>query len=219
MAGLDVAGRVYPLPYLPESTRIIVTTGARLFPNGVSSVGTRARFTGGHMSEYIHLLVRHLRSSKVALSTTALSNGTVFAVNKPNGKQREVWHRGVMSEHAIMPPKPPLQITPSSLVHLETVADTLFYVSKNDRTSFFDLLFLPLDLSKYMGRPRVKLHELLEIGGMTAEEVYAPARRTRYLENGFYPCESDLGDGLRLVVLFGSVGYGRLLYERRFKLQ
>ena len=151
--GLNSSGQVDPLPYLDNAVRTIVTSGARLFPNGVASVGTKARFTAGPRAEYIRLLIRYLRSSKVGLTTRALSNGTVFAVSKTNGHQREVWHGGPISAQALSPPKPPLQITPSSLVHLETAAGLPFYVSKKDGTSFFDQLALPPDLGQYMGRP------------------------------------------------------------------
>ena len=169
--GLRKAGLVDPLPFLGKSMRDVVSSAAQMFPDGVNAEISEATFTAGKRADYLTLLVRHLRSGKVALCTNAVAAGSVFVVGKPNGKQREVWHGGRISEAARRPPKPPHLITPTALTHLETSKAEPFYIAKKDGSCFFDQLQLPPDLRKYMGRPPVRLDELLGLDGLTLSEL------------------------------------------------
>ena len=171
--GLDKAGLVDPSPFLSERARKISRSAQNMFPDGINAVGSDASFTAGKRSAYLQLLVRHLRSGKVGLTAHAHASGSVFAVGKSGGRHREVWHGGDVSVAACRPPKPPHQIIPSALVHLETDRAHPFYVAKKDGTCFFDQLSLPKDLCRYMGRPRVHLNELLGVDGMTSAELHS----------------------------------------------
>ena len=91
-----------------------------MFPNGVTDASGLSVFRGGARTEYLRLLVRQLRSSKVALALRPAASGTTFAVaKKQSDRQREVWHGGIISELAVKPPHPPLLADPAGLVHLE----------------------------------------------------------------------------------------------------
>jgi hypothetical protein len=117
------------------------------------------------------LLVRHLRSEKVQLSTRAVANAPVFAVGKSGGKQREIWNGNVISGLAVSPPRPPLLVSPSALVHLEAHPNAPIWVAKKDGSCYFDQLSLEPNLRESMGRPQIRISELVGIDGLTLGEI------------------------------------------------
>ena len=170
--GLVKCGLVDPLHFVGDDVQGTVTTPNQMFPIGVKSVGLHATVGKGDRHEYIRLLVKHLRTGKVRLSGTAVANASVFVVGMAGGaKQREILSGNVISALAKPPPKPPLLVSPSALVHLETVETAPFWLAKKDGTCFFDQLRLDPSLQDYMGRPQVRLSELVGVDGMTASEA------------------------------------------------
>ena len=55
-----------------------------------------------------------------------------------------------------------LQATPAALANLEASADRPVFMSSRDGKVFFDQLRVPLSLSAYLGRPAIRLCDLLE---------------------------------------------------------
>ena len=162
---LDACGTMDPNACLAPEEAAIVCDAERMFPNGVGEVSRAVTFRGGPRSEYINLLQRQLRARKVGLVKQANAIGGTFAVGKKAlGRQREVWDGSELSQAAVPPPKPPLQADPASLVHMECSQDRPLWLSQRDAEVWFDQLKLPVQLSPYMGRPRVAVKELLQIG-------------------------------------------------------
>ena len=127
---LERSGNVDPLPSLKPDERDVISSPSLLFPNppdGMSSFGSVNREDA---AEYAKLVGRQLRSRKVVLSDQAAAGGTVFAVGKPSGAQREVWHGTRVSEAAIRPPKPPRLVSPTALLNLEVPIGSKYLVSK-----------------------------------------------------------------------------------------
>ena len=88
--GLKKAGLFVPSSFLLERARKIIRSAQNMFPDGIDAVGNDASFTAGKRSAYLQLLVRYLRSGKVGLSTRAHASGSVFAVGKSGGEQRDL---------------------------------------------------------------------------------------------------------------------------------
>ena len=137
-------------------------------PPGLSSIG---QFSSGSRDEFVALIVRQLRCGQVTLTGSPRAGGTVLAVGKPGGnRQRAVWHGRRVSQAAILPPKPPLLVSPSALLHLRASVDEPIRVSKRDAACWFDQLALPSSLRKWMARPSVGLGELMR-AGLTRQEL------------------------------------------------
>ena len=169
---LPHAGLVDPLPFLPCEAKDILTDPEKLFPNGVEMNKRQSKFTGGDRSEYVKLVVRHLEAGQCGLQRDIVSSASVFAVAK-SGKQaqRAIWNGQQLSTCAVPPPKPPKLVSPTALVRLEASRERPIWTSKKDGSCFFDQLQLPMQLRSFMGRPSVKIAELIEIGGLTYEQV------------------------------------------------
>jgi hypothetical protein len=101
-----------------------------------------------------------------------VAKGSVFAAGK-TGKDRlrEIWDGGRLSAEARPPPKPPWLISPTSLAHLEATPTRPIWLSKKDGSCFFDQLMLPAQLCNFMGRPEVRVDELIGVEAMTLEEI------------------------------------------------
>jgi hypothetical protein len=170
---LELAGCVDTMPFLSEQAARVVRDPGRMFPNGVESC-KKVTFTGGKRLEYVKLIARHLRNKQCGLRAHVSANASVFAVSKAGkNKQRVVWNGSVLSSCAVLPPKPPLLISPTSLAHLEANSCHPIWVSKKDGSCFFDQLALLEQLQEYMGRPSVTVTELMKIGCFSREEVLA----------------------------------------------
>ena len=161
------------MPSLDASAINVINDPARMFPTGVGSASAASKFRAGPRIEYLHLLVRQIRSQKVGLTMHAYASGSTFAIGKKTaGRQREVWHGGVISERAEKPPRPPLLADPAGLIHLECSRHAPLWMSQRDAQVWFDQLRLPPHLAKYMGRPPVEVRELLSLG-MDLSELQA----------------------------------------------
>jgi hypothetical protein len=111
------------------------------------------RFSGTDRSEYVKVTLRGLQSGKLRLKTNVSAGGSVFAVGKPSGGQREVWHGRYVSSVAPVPPKPRHQPTPACLLDLEAGPTRPLYFSKRDAVSYFDSLSAPECVREWFGRP------------------------------------------------------------------
>ena len=91
--------------------------------------------------------------------------GSVFAVAKPSGGLRDVWHGSYVSSVAPPPLKPRHRPTPACLLDLEAGPARPLYFSKRDAVSYFDCLCAPDCVRDWFGRPPVLVKELLEVFG------------------------------------------------------
>ena len=171
---LPQAGVCDPIPCMPESVQKILTNESAMFGGAHEGLSVFAGVASEDKAEYIKLVVRHLRAGQLGLAVHVKGGGTVIAVGKPGGKrQRAVWHGRRVSAAARPPPKPRHLASPTALTYLECRPGKQLRCSKRDASCWFDQLRLPSELRRWMGRPRVSLHELLHTGGMTVEEVKA----------------------------------------------
>ena len=105
---------VHVVPHLDPEARVIVES-----PNGPAvqtNEGLR-RFTqiGKHdRSFYLQLVRRQLECEKVRLKHDIDGGGTVFAVGKKHGRQREVRHGPKLSQASLLPPRPPCLAGPET---------------------------------------------------------------------------------------------------------
>ena len=172
---LDHSGLVDPSPDLAPDARAIVSDPAKLFPQ--ADAASLALFPGvrdSDRSEYIKLVVRQLRSGKVRLWSRIRGGGTVFGVGKKDSaKLREVWHGSKVSAAAVRPPVPPHLASPTALLDLEATTARPVHLSKRDARCLFDQLRIGEALQPYMGRPPVRVRELLSVGGLSRRELAA----------------------------------------------
>ena len=168
---LPKSGCVDPSPSLRPSERDIISSSNLLFPDppdGMSSFGNVHR---EDVAQYARLVGRQLRSGKVVLSDYAAAGGTVFAVGKPSGAQREVWHGTRVSEAAVLPPKPPRLVSPTALFALRIPSGGRVLVSKRDARCYFDQLRLHSSIRHWFGRLKLKLDDLARHGGFSVDEL------------------------------------------------
>ena len=97
----------------------------------------------------------------------------VFPVGRKNGRCREVWNGHDLSEASAKPPLPPLLASPTALTNIETTIDTKLFVTKRDMRVYFDQLTLLDRLRPYVGRPPVRLRDLLLHGNISSEDLFA----------------------------------------------
>ena len=76
-----------------------------------------------------------------------------------------------MSEAATLPPAPPHLASPTALLDLEASVKSPVHLSKRDARCLFDQLHLDEALQPWMGRPPVRVRELLSVGGVTWAEL------------------------------------------------
>ena len=169
--GLPECGLVDPQPFLRSSDRDATNDPRLMFPHGLQGVPQKASFRAGNVDEYIRLTVSHLRSKKVGLMTKALAAATVFCVPKSGNRLREVYNGTAISGVSRAPPLPPLLASPTAMGHVEVAVGESVWLSKLDGEAFFDQLKLPPPLVPYMGRPAVRVRDLITVGGMSLPEV------------------------------------------------
>ena len=170
---LDHSGNVDPLPALDAYSRDILCTPDALFESVHEGMQAYGNVNREDMAEYAKLVSRQLRSTKIVLSDSACAGGTVFAVGKPTGAQREVWHGTQVSQAAKRPPKPPRLVSPTALLSLEVGLKSKLLVSKRDAKCYFDQLRLPCPLRPWFGRPKLRVDMLCKYGGFTIDDLSA----------------------------------------------
>ena len=89
--------------------------------------------------------------------------GSVFAVSRLSGGQREVWHGRYVSSVAPSPPKPRHHPTLACLLDLEAGPSRPLYFSKRDAVSYSDCLSAPECVRERFGRPSILAQEFLSI--------------------------------------------------------
>ena len=139
------------------------------------------RFSGSSRAEYVSVTWRGLRSGKLRLKQVVSGGGIVFAVTKPSGGQREVWHGRYVSSLAPVPPKPRHQPTPSCLLDFEAGSSNPLFFSKRDAVSYFDCLTAPGSVRSWFARPSVTAGELadqLELSSLGAVHEWPLCRST-----------------------------------------
>ena len=196
------AGSCDPLPLLPEHIVDQICSDDALFPDVPKGLHKFSEFRAGERLEYVRLVVAQLRCGKTVLADHVRGGGTVFAVAKGDGsRQREVWHGARVSAAAICPPRPRHLASPSAFKAFDLDHGRSLRVTKRDGRCFFDQLLLPSSLCPYMGRPSVRIAELIA-EGMSHEEIISFSSRDRprtWRAMAFIPC---LGNGLLLVKLY-----------------
>ena len=160
------------MAYVSTDLREEISDNGGLFRDVTKHRSAVPRFTGADRSQYTLVTWRGIETGKLRLRTSVEGGGSVFAVTKPSGGQREVWHGRYVSSLAMVPPKPLHQPTPTCLLDLEVSADCPMYFSKRDAVSYFDCLAAPECTRQWFGRPALRLGELLEVvGGLTLESL------------------------------------------------
>ena len=89
---LDTSAMVDLLPALSKQHRAVVSSEKLIFPNPPQGMDSNGSVNREDVSVYVKLVGWQLRSNKVMLFDSASARGRVFAVGKPTGAQREVWH-------------------------------------------------------------------------------------------------------------------------------
>ena len=158
--------------YLSQPLRATILQDRGLFRDVGAHRNSVPRFTGIDRSQYALVTWSGLDIGKLRLRTNVQAGGTVFAVPKPSGAQREVWHGRYVSSLAPTPPKPSHQPTPACLLDLEVSKENPMYFSKRDAVSYFDCLAAPAYMREWFGRPALRIGELLDaVDGLTLEAL------------------------------------------------
>ena len=135
--------------HVMESLRDQILHDGGLFRDVQRHRSAVPRFTGTNRVEYDLVTWRALRSGTLRLKSEVSGGGTIFAVPKPSGGQREVWHGRYISSLARTPPKPRHQPTPACLLDLEADNSRPLYFSKRDAVSYFDSLTAPESMRRW----------------------------------------------------------------------
>ena len=157
---LDTCGLVDPAPHVSAGVRVCISDPSRLLRDDRGELQTAITFGGGPRFEYIKLIRAQCRARKVVLSRTCEHAAAVFAVAKPDGRQREVWHGTDFSSACRKPPRPPWLTTPSDLGSLEASDTRPLLMTKRDGKAFFDQLYADPVLRPWLGKPSVTVDEL-----------------------------------------------------------
>ena len=138
------------VPHLDPDARVIVES-----PNGPvvqANEGLR-RFSniGEHdRTSYLQFVRRHLECEKVRLRDDIDGGGTVFAVGKKRGRQREVWRGTKLSQASLPPPQTALSGWTRNVSGISNFdRGFLALLSKRGATCYFDQLALPKHLSRF----------------------------------------------------------------------
>ena len=126
---------------------------------------------GRHRLEYLKLVWRQLQCGKTRLRRDIKAAGSVFAVPKSQGRQREVWDGSLVSRWAEKPPAPQYLANPSCFVDLLFPPSCEVLMSKRDVHTCFDVLRAPESVQPWFGRPPVTLHELSQVAGVSAHDL------------------------------------------------
>ena len=162
------------MSYVTPSLRAQIIGDGGLFRDVKGHRSVIPRFSGNDRAEYAAVTWRGLRSGKLRLQLSVSGGGTVFAVPKATGGQREVWHGRYISSLAPAPPKPRHQPTPSCLLDLEASRSDPLYFSKRDAVSYFDCLTAPECVRSWFARPAVNAGELIDLLDVPALGSLAP---------------------------------------------
>ena len=172
LLGLGCSAGVDPLPYLPCELKRHLKSPSALFRELPAAAAPFPGIRDRDRQEYARLVRRQLEAEKVELMTTIRAGGTIFAVGKrDSSKLREVWHGAYTSSLARRPPRPQHLAAPSALVDLESSESRPIRVTKRDGRCLFDQLRLPPELRCWMGRPPLRVRELIQHAGMSLDGV------------------------------------------------
>ncbi|CAE8741020.1 unnamed protein product, partial [Polarella glacialis] len=169
---LERSAGVDPMPCLPEKVRNTIVGEPGIMQGAHAGLNKFPGIKNSDRPEYAKLVAKQLLCGKVSLALSIRGGGTVFGVGKKNsGKLREVWHGARVSAAALKPPKPPHLASPSALLDLECSLERPLRLSKRDGRCLFDQLLLPSELRQWMGRPPVRVRELLCSGLVELEQL------------------------------------------------
>ena len=168
---LEKSAGVDPLVHIDQDHAKILRDGSLLFPGLAPGAVATGRMNDSDKGEYARLVVRQLRANKVTLSDSCHASETVFPGGKSNGQLREVWSGHTLSQHAIVPPKPPHIANPATLVFLESSKEAPIYLYKRDARCFFDQLAIPAEIQQWFDRPRLYVREMIKYGDTSLDEL------------------------------------------------
>lgn len=168
---LERSGGVDPLPHAEPDHRATLESADALFPVDNLEWVRAARIGRDDRGEYARLVVRQLRSRKVALLPSVRSSASIFAVGKSSGGLREVWNGHDLSTIAATPPKPPHLAGVTALIDLEASSRVPLVAYKRDARCFFDQLDLPRSLREHFGRPWLRCVDIFRFTDMDASEL------------------------------------------------
>ena len=151
------------MSYVSESLREAITSEGGLFRGAVQNRTYVPKCSSAERDEYAKVTARGLLSGKLRLRREVHAGGSIFAVPKASGGQREVWHGRYVSSLAASPPKPCHQPTPACLIDLEASPARPLYLSKRDAVSYFDCLTAPSCVRGWFARPRLRADELMKV--------------------------------------------------------
>ena len=115
------------------------------------------------MGDLVTVTLLILRSGRLALMSSAQATADTFCIEKKDGRRlRGIRSGGAITRAARKPCLPPLQCTPSASANLEANTDLLALMSSRDGKVFFDQLSTPRAVAACLGRPTVRLSDLMD---------------------------------------------------------
>ena len=169
---LPQSGKVDPLPFVSVEARDLFVNPSKLSPGHHSGLLRFAQINAKDRIEYAKLVCRQLKSGKVDLAATIMGGGTVFGIGKKDSnKMREVWHGSAVSQAAVSPLPPPHLVSPSAFLGLEASAAAPLTISKRDGRCLFDQLRVPCQMRPYLGRPPVRVNDLIGTGKVSLYDI------------------------------------------------
>ena len=160
-----------PENLLSDGVISLLSNAKVLFPEGVANTARASGPARRDRKEYLLLTARQLAAGILRLHCKVFSCADMFAVEKPNGKQRAIWNGSSISEAAAVPPMPPRLANPSSFLEILVEPGERIYFSKRDASAYFDTLRAPEALQPFFGRPCVTVLELMTATGLSQEEI------------------------------------------------
>ena len=139
------------VPHLDPEARVIIEA-----PNGPvvqTTEGLRRLSMIGKCDDcisYLLLVRRQLKCEKVRLRHDIDGGGTVFAVRKKHGRQREVWHGTKLTQASQPPPRSPCLAGPETFRDIELRLAFSCLLSKRDATCYVDQLSFPRKLAPFL---------------------------------------------------------------------
>ena len=157
------SAKVDPMPHMPHEVQDMFMSPKLLFSEGTAHIGANVTCKEKNKGDSITLTLRSLRAGKLSLARCVQASADTFVVAKRNGvRLREVWNGGKITDAAVPPIKPPMQVTPSALSLLEATDDRPLWLICRDGRVFFDQLQVPPAMRPYFGRPMVAVSDLID---------------------------------------------------------
>lgn len=171
---------------LPPGLLACVSDPAYMFPEGVLADGSCCAREphGDERHEYLRLIVREILAGKLRLRRTVNPVGSVFAVAKSGGRQREIWDGSKISASAAPPPSPLRLGSPACFADVQCALGESLLFSKRNASTYFDQLQAPRSLQPWFGRPAVTLAELSDATKVDAHVLIAHVDDSENVEMG-----------------------------------